>query len=169
MLLKKIKAVSYVEVVLVLIIIGVVSSMAIPTLKKYTQKQEFAKDAQKAFYTLNEVVDNATTIQGPIRKISADKVFSDFLQPSFKKQTAGTNYTTTKDGMKFVKYTPTTADSEHIYISVDVNGSAKGPNAAGKDIQYFKIKLSDGTVLPEGDTKILYENNWTYPDELWNR
>ncbi len=169
MLLKKIKAVSYVEVVLVLIIIGVVSSMAIPTLKKYTQKQEFAKDAQKAFYTLNEVVDNATMIKGPIRKISADKVFSDFLQPSFKKQTAGTNYTTTKDGMKFVKYTPTTADSEHIYISVDVNGSAKGPNAAGKDIQYFKIKLSDGTVLPDDVTEILYQNNWIYPDELWNR
>ena len=169
MLLKKLKAVSYVEVILVLTIIGIVSSMAIPTMKKYTQKQEFAKDAQKAYYVLNEVVDNATMTKGPIRKISADKVFSDFLKPSFKVNSSGTDYVITKDNMKFSKYAPATADSEHIYISVDVNGSAKGPNAAGKDIQYFKIKLSDGTIFPEGDTKILYENNWTYPDELWNK
>ena len=166
MLLKKLKAVSYVEVILVLTIIGVVSSMAIPTMKKYTQKQEFAKDAQKAYYVLNEVIDNATMTKGPIRKISADKVFDTFLKPSFKVNSSGNNYVVTKDGMKFVQYN---SDTEYIYISVDVNGAAKGPNAAGKDIQYFKIKLSDGTVLPEGDTKILYENNWTYPDELWNK
>lgn len=166
MLLKKLKAVSYVEVVLVLVIIGVVSSMAIPTLKKYTQKQEFAKGAQKAYYTLNEVVDNSITTKGPIRKMSADTVFNNFLKPSFKYTSSGNNYVVTKDGMRFYQYS---YNDYGISIQVDINGTGKGPNVDGKDRHYFEIKLSDGKVLPINDTKVLYENNWTYTDALWNK
>lgn len=166
MLLKKLKAVSYIEVVLVLVIIGVVSSMAIPTLKKYSQKLEFAKEAQKAYYTLNEVVDNATTTKGPIRKMSAEAVFNNFLKPSFKSTASGDNYVETKDGMRFWQIANT---STAIRLTVDVNGVEKGPNAAGKDVHYFEIELSDGKVSPINDTKILYENNWTYTDALWNK
>lgn len=166
MLLKKLKAVSYVEVILVLVVIGVVSSMAIPTLKKYTQKQEFAKGAQKAFYTLNEVVDNAITTKGPIRKVSAANVFNTFLKPSFKANGSGSNYVITKDGMRFEQYY---VDSNASHIIVDVNGTAKGPNVFGKDKHYFDINLKTGKVIPQGDTATLYKNNWTYTDALWNK
>ena len=44
---KKLKAMTYVELALVLTIIGVIAAMTIPQLKKYSQRTDYEKRVQK--------------------------------------------------------------------------------------------------------------------------
>ena len=53
MILKKLKAVSYVEIILVLTIVGVISSIAIPSMKRHSQKTEFGALAKKAYFSIS--------------------------------------------------------------------------------------------------------------------
>lgn len=169
MFLKKLKAISYVEVVLVLVIVGVVSSLAIPTLKRYSQKEELGRLAQKAYLTLNEAMDQSIMENGPTYKwrdngFNFDKFIGSYLKTSSKNAALGEYLT--KDGMKI---TYNRISNQLAGVSVDVNDT-KGPNVSGKDIFEFDLMFSTSQIVPANDaTKALFENNWKFTDELWNK
>lgn len=172
MFLRKFKAVSYVEVVLVLVIIGVISAIAIPSLKRYSQREELARQTQKAYLTLTEAFDQAVTLYGPSRKwITGQGAFSTYIVPQLQvyKTVSGT-HVITKDGMDFQAGSFASGSSAYLGIIVDVNGLDKGPNKYGKDKHIFDIKYHTGKVEPSySDTITLYENNWKFTDELWKK
>ena len=61
--------------------------MTIPQLKKYSQRTDYEKRVQKAYVTLEEVIDNAVMEHGIIKhwakKTSEDKLFSTYFIPYF--------------------------------------------------------------------------------------
>ena len=87
MFLKKLKAISYVEVVLTLVIVGVISALAIPSLKRYSQKTELGVLAKKAYLTLNEAMDMSIIENGPAYKwtyTSISDSFNKYIVPYLK-------------------------------------------------------------------------------------
>ena len=169
MLLKNLKAVSYVEIILVLAIVGVISAISIPAMKRHSQKNEFGALAQKAYLTLNEVVDNSILTNGPTRNwgVTTSQEFFAILAPSFNSLSKSTTAVVMKDKMRFSIVNNEKGD--FTTIRVDVNGSEFGPQKDGKDIHIFKVFHSNGTVQPDGDTKTLAENGWRFSDELWHK
>lgn len=167
MLLKKLKAVSYVEVILVLVIVGVISSISIPAVKKHSQKNELGSMAKKAFLSLNQAVDNAILLNGPTRNWSAtdSKAFFAFLLPSFTSLSKSLTYVVTKDKMRF--YIDSSEKADYTTVYVDVNGTNVGPNKDGKDRHFFKVMHNNGTIEPIGDTLELAKNSWRFTDALW--
>lgn len=173
MFLKKLKAISYVEVLLTLVIVGVISSIAIPSLKKYSQREELGRQAQKAYLTLNEAMDMSIIDNGPAYKwtyTSPSTTFKQYVVPYLKvARTISTLEVLTKDNMKFKCSSAQTSPKVILYITVDVNGD-KGPNKSGKDIFVYGVNFNDSKVTPNDDvTKKLFENNWKFTDELWNK
>ena len=172
MFFKKLKAVSYVEVVLVLVIVGVISAIAIPSLKRYSQREELGRQTQKAYLTLTEAFDQAVTLYGPSRKwATGQAAFTSYIVPQLQvyKTVSGTQVIT-KDGMDFRAGSYASGEWAYLGIIVDVNGSEKGPNKYGKDIHIFDIKYNTGKVEPSyADTVSLYENNWKFTDGIWNK
>lgn len=172
MKLKSLKAISYIEIILVLSIIGIVSAISLPVLKKHSQRTELGGLAQKAFLTLNEVIDNSILLNGPSRNWSTGgtSAFNDYFAPSFNYLThnASGYSVTTKDKMV---YTAGEMSSTSIKINVDVNGSQIGPNATGKDIHNFVFFYEKGLLSPVSgsDTEALAQNGWRFSDELWNK
>ena len=59
MQIKKLKAVTLVELLVVLTILGVVAALTIPGLSKHSQRTEYAKLAQKGYVTLEGAIDLA--------------------------------------------------------------------------------------------------------------
>lgn len=57
--MKKLAAVTLVELLAVLTIMGVVTALTLPGLKKHSQKSEYAALAQKGFVTLEHAIDMA--------------------------------------------------------------------------------------------------------------
>lgn len=57
MQIKKIAAMTLVEVLVVLTVIGVVTALTIPGLKRHSQKTEYAKLAQKGYIALEQGID----------------------------------------------------------------------------------------------------------------
>lgn len=167
MLFKKLKAVSYVEVILVLVIVGVISSISIPALKKHSQKNELGRLTQSAFLRLNQAVDNSILLNGPTRNWSVANSgdFFKYLLPSFMALSKGSAHVVTKDKMQFSINSGEV--KSYTTITVDVNGTSVGPNKTGKDIHLFQIKHSNGTVEPIGDTLTLAQNGWKFTDALW--
>lgn len=174
MFFNKLKAISYVEVLLTLVIVGVISSIAIPTLKKYSQREELGRLAQKAYLTLNEAMDMSIIDNGPSYKWETGKAsFTKYIVPYLKvASTPGSYIVVTKDNMKITctgaSYSSSGSINELI-LTVDVNND-KGPNKSGKDIQGFILNLAESKVRPNGnDTQKLFENNWKFTNELWNK
>lgn len=58
--MKKLAAVTLVELLAVLAIMGVVTALTLPGLKKHSQKSEYAALAQKGFVTLEHAIDMAS-------------------------------------------------------------------------------------------------------------
>ena len=51
---KKSKAFTIAELLLVLFIIGIISTLTVPTLRKFVFRSQFERGAQKAYLTINE-------------------------------------------------------------------------------------------------------------------
>ena len=173
MFLKKLKAISYVEVVLTLVIVGVISALAIPSLKRYSQKTELGVLAKKAYLTLNEAMDMSIIENGPAYKwtyTSISDSFNKYIVPYLKvARKISTLEVLTKDNMKFSCNTATIGSKVILYVRVDVNND-KGPNELGKDIFVFSVNFTESKVTPnEENKKKLFENNWKFTDELWNK
>lgn len=170
---KKSKAISYSEIIIVLLIIGIISSVSVPAVKKHSQKNELGVLAKKAFLSLNQVVDNAILVNGPTRNwyTSNSEDFFGFLLPSFTALANGNDkvkgkvYVVTKDKMEYSVTSTETGD--FTTIKVDVNGTNVGPNKDGKDYHYFIIMHNNGDVIPIKDTEPLAKNGWQFTDELW--
>ncbi len=64
MQIKNLKAVTLVEVLVVLTIMGVVAALTIPGLTKHSQKTEYARLAQKGYATLEGAIDMAVAETG---------------------------------------------------------------------------------------------------------
>ena len=62
--LKKLTAVSLVEVLVVLSIMGVLAALTVPSLKKHSQKTEYARLAQKGYVELEHAIDLAVVETG---------------------------------------------------------------------------------------------------------
>lgn len=174
MLLKKLKAISYVEIILVLMIVGVISSISIPTLKRHSQQTELGPAAQKAYLTLNEAIDNAVLVKGPMRNWSGTNTFGIYIASSLNaidQVKSDTKKVTTKDKFVYECLTDTaSADNDYsIEIKVDVNGANNPPNSDGKDIHYFTLRLGWQDLIPKKDsvTEKLAANGWKFNDELW--
>lgn len=184
MFFNKIKAVSYVEIVLVLVIVGVISSLAIPSLKRYSQKEELGRLAQKSYLTLNDAIDNSIMENGPTykwKKPQDGNSFGKYIAPYLKQSsTTGTGNAVTsvitKDGMKIsfdsnLKEMNDTSTGylATIFINIDINGD-KGPNVTGKDRHEFSIDCIRSKLNPSNPyTKELFANNWKFTEEMWNR
>ncbi|MEI3253735.1 MAG: type II secretion system protein [Candidatus Gastranaerophilaceae bacterium] len=176
---KKLKAMTYVELALVLTIIGVIAAMTIPQLKKYSQRTDYEKRVQKAYVTLEEVIDNAVMEHGIIKhwakKTSEDKLFSTYFIPYFsvlEKQSEKS--VTTKDGISYSldsceKKSSSSTDLGSCIIKADINGLDKEPNLKGKDKFNFKLDFVEEKLIPVDETKELYNNGWKFTDELWSR
>ena len=148
-------------------VIGVIAAMTVPGLKKYSQRNEFARGAQKAYFTLSEAYEQALLIYGPAYKWP-ENTHGNRIVSQLKVTKRGE----TKDSFDYVvRCSETGCD-----FTVDVN-SLKEPNKEGKD--QFKFQLTFGgvdfeqntqkdRVEPIDDAKILHENNWKFTDSHWN-
>lgn len=168
---KKNSAMSFVEIVLVLAVIGVVASMTIPGLKKHSQRTELAAQAKKAYLNLNEAVDNATLTAGPIRNwsFSSNSVFLDnYITPNIKHTDVDSANAIlySVDGMM---YQVVGCNGSVCSVNVDVNALAP-PNLNGKDIFRFDIEKNSSKVIPspEYGTEALWKNNWKFTDAMWS-
>lgn len=167
--LKKSKGFTFAELALVLMIIGVIAALTIPSLKKTSQKYELARRAQKAYFTIEECYEQALLLYGPAYK------WKTGMAATYISEQLRTTSGATQDNMEYA----TNCSSTGCDFTVDVNGSQKEPNIEGKDIFKFKLIFSslDTTndsndvdkVIPQGDAKKLQENNWKFTDQLWNK
>lgn len=88
MQIKKLKAVTLVELLVVLTILGVVAALTIPGLSKHSQRTEYAKLAQKGYVTLEGAFDLAvaktdTDIDDWSRPDCASFLMRDYLDKQF--------------------------------------------------------------------------------------
>jgi len=160
------KAISYVEIILVLTIVGVISAISVPSMKRHSQKTELGGLAQKAFLTMNQVVDSAILVNGPTRNWANDSSESFFavLIPFFNVLNSSKTSVVTKDKMRY--YIDDKEKADYTTVNVDVNGD-NGPNVDGKDRHSFKVFHNNGTIEPIGDTLQLAKDGWQFTDALW--
>lgn len=172
------KAVSYVEVILVLTLIGVIAVLAVPGLRKHSQKTEMGQLAKKAYFNLEEVLDSSVLDNGPIRNwdFSSDtKFFNTYIIPYI--EISKKNSTTSVISVDGIEYTVAECNGSYCHIHVDVNNSGS-PNLVGKDFFEFQInRINNGgvyhaeSVQPAsyGGADQLRKNNWKFTDELWDK
>lgn len=183
MLYKKSKAMTFAEVALVLVIIGVISALAIPGMQRFTQKSEFGKRAQKAYAVLNEALDSAVLEHGVMRywgKIGVNNIFPTYISPylSSMSGSSGGSSVITKDGMKYTLKSCMTSGGSgtsgsvnnlaSCILEVDTNGSDIEPNRMGIDVFQFIMNFEQEKLIPCGEGTIaLSQNNWEYSNVLW--
>ena len=166
-------AFSFAELLSVLAIIAVISSLALPGLKKHSMKTEYAKLTQKSYFTLQRVVDQATLLKGPVKNWSFSSgneqdFFKTYLKPNYVvKDESATNYYILTADSQYVGIN--TCTDKVCWVCVDVNG-AKPPNRASIDRHFFVIsKETEGVSAPLSTSSgQLQRNNWMFPDDLWN-
>ncbi len=179
MSIKKSKALSYVELILVIGLIGVVSALTIVPFKRHSQRKELGHLAHKAYLTLEDVADNAILTNGPMRNwnMSSNSGFCNtYLLPNTKTSSANCSgdspYVITKDNMKM---TVAECNGNFCHVHVDVNSDLP-PNKYGKDLfefQFTKVRqdsyLIAESVRPYCKTeRHLMNHNWEFSDTLWN-
>lgn len=179
-LTNKLRAFTFAELAMVLLIIGVISMLTVPALRKHVQRSEFERGAQKAYFTLNECFDQAVNLYGPAYKWESGKA-TEYLTEQLKLQNNGL----TRDNMKY----DISCGDEECEFSVDINGPNRLPNVEGKDVFKFALTFSkrdpkdNPTELLDGGIKIditdkirpldtakeLMNNNWKFTDDLWDK
>ena len=179
MSIKKSKALSYVELILVIGLIGVVAALTVVPFKRHSQRKELGHLARKAYLTLEDVADNAILTNGPMRNwnMSSNSGFCNtYLLPNTKTTSsncsASTPYVVTKDNMRMEV---AECNGNMCHVHVDVNSDLP-PNKTGKDRFEFQFTKNnqDGykvaeSVKPHCRTeKYLMQHNWEFSDTLWN-
>lgn len=179
MRIKKPKAFTLAEVLLTITIMGVIAALTVPSLIQGTQKKELFSSLKKSQSFINAAVYRAENDYGPVNpKLYVNLKFYKIITQYFNvikdcgltSCTSGTDFvmedylTFSKtrnvqtryfddgqfmiaDGSYIMLENPSTP--LHIFITVDVNGIAKKPNAWGHDV--FTFQLNDnGDILPMG-------------------
>lgn len=130
--MRKITAVTLVELLVVLSIMGIVAALTVPGLKNHSQRIEYAKLAQKAYVQLEQAIDSAVVKTG--------------LEPS-EWSNLGTASYVLRDYLK-----------EHFVNARDCSAEWNSSNACFKGYRNFKsteaknpsvraIMLADGIVI----------------------
>lgn len=178
MMFNKKSAMTYIELVMVIAVIGTVAAVALPTLKRHSQKTEFAALAKKAYMDIEDAMDNATLTEGPMSNwdFSSNTTFcSKYLAPNLtlaKNNCAASNSVSTRSLMTM---TVAECNGSLCHVHVDVNGQ-QAPNLVGKDNFEFQVNRVDNgglnkaeTVQPasHGGADLLRRNGWKYTDKLW--
>lgn len=164
-LYNKKKAMSFAELITVMVIIGVVSSLTIPGLRKHSQMVEFASLAKKAYANIEDIMDNAIITHGGMKDwdFRSNSTFDSMYVSPFIKTSGGAS----TDGMT---YAVKECDGTFCHVQVDIN-AGKLPNLPGKDQFKFKVDKDEENVVPDsfGGTDLLRKNNWKFTKELWEK
>ena len=176
---EKSKGFTFAELALVLLIIGVIAAITVPTLRKRIYRSQYERGAQKAYLTLNEAFDEAIVLYGSPHKWKNNK---DGKNPAdmITEQLKLRSNNLTADGMEIT----TTCTNDRCDLTVEINGPKKEPNKKGRDIFDFELIFAkvnaeenptddagmDKTdkVRPLDTAEKLMQNNWKYTDELWD-
>ena len=179
------KAMTFGEIIVVLMILGVLASVTIPGLKKYSQKTELGELGRKSFLNIEDAVDNAILTEGPVRNwdfSSSANFFNKYIEPNIRhtKVDTASNSLITSDGSSIKVIACSESDNEatlsYCQLEVDVNGN-KAPNLDGKDKFRFQISKNGNhayyvseSVKPLQNSvgEQLAKNNWKFSDNLWN-
>ncbi|MDR1112536.1 MAG: type II secretion system GspH family protein [Bacteroidales bacterium] len=83
--MNKKRAVTYVEVILVLTLIGVISAITVPGLRKHSQRTENAKLAQKGYKILEDAIDEAILENGSVVDtfVTGDNRFGQYILKNY--------------------------------------------------------------------------------------
>lgn len=175
------------EVLIVLVIIGVVASMTIPSLMSNIQDNEYKSAAKEAYSKISQAVKQIILDDGGVFnsyntnyysfkpafvkhfKVIKDCKWNDCVPSAMESDVYKTligrkAMANILDDGQFV-----TADgmfygiqnpqnSDMLYISVDVNGYLKGPNTFGRDLFTFQV-TDKGQVLPMGANGTDYDSS----------
>lgn len=161
-MIKLIKAFTLAEVLVTLMIIGVIASMTIPSLRKNTDQRENIVGMKKAYSTLSQAVmmsegDNGTSKRW-VYGTAGSEFFNDYLKPylNVTKDCGRTVSTCFGEGIKLPngsaygdglykiiladgsRWMIETVEANHTHVFVDVNGLKK-PNLMGSDVFAFTI------------------------------
>ena len=180
MQINKKTAMTYIELIMVMGIIGVIAAVSLPALKKHSQKTEMATLAKKAYLNIEDAMDNAILTEGPMRNwdFTDNKIFCrKYLAPNIntlQNNCEAHNSIVTRDGMLMQ-----IAECDGSFCHVHVN--VKGPNApqnVGKNFFEYQVnRIDKGGInkaetvqpAPHGGAILLRENNWKFTDELWRK
>lgn len=181
---KKSKAMSFAELVVVFAIIGTISAITIPSLKRYSQRTELGEQAKKVYLNLEDAADNAILTEGPMRNwnMSSNKVFFEkYLEPNIRHTRVTNNGSCGDEACSIITVdgallSVAKCNGTSCQVYADVNGS-KFPNLAGKDQFRFQFTKSgdDSYYRPESIQPLkdsveseLRKHNWKFSDKLWD-
>lgn len=172
--MKRNNAFTLAEVLLTLVIIGVISALTVPAIKKISEERTYVSATKKAYYTLSTIVKKAIAEEGPVKLWSnTDKVDFikkrlnvvgpvpekyDIMMLSGATSKWGEHYKTSgvlvSDG-SYWRVGPAAFSASgafgtgvQAYVMVDINGKTP-PNTVGVDVHCFWIGR-DGSVYPTG-------------------
>lgn len=172
---KKTLAMTLAEVLLVLTIMGVVTALTLPGLKKYSQKTEYAKLAQVGYLALDNGLDVAFTESGLTQEVWLRKKPAELLgtyvakhlsystsasMQSYKKFKDSTNISVSADGFILhsgvmiagSKSAASLRGGYRFYIDVNNNDP---PNMEGVDVFIFRYGLADANCGTTSTNKAL--------------
>ena len=168
---RKFLAMTFAEVLLTLIIIGVVMTLVIPTMSSHVEKEKTGIALQKAYTVVSNAFDIVVSenMDLDLTKISGDDFFRLYIYPklNYQKSCSAQGMSSCFDSnAKNVPEKPTQAVilTDGIVIAnngyavyVDVNG-LEGPNVYGADIYDFEI--TNFSVQPRGNAVIIMADGW---------
>lgn len=168
------KAFTLAEVLVTLMIVGVVASLTIPSLKETADVNTYIAQCKKANSTIANVTGVLRSEKGPVRywpEVAGTRTIEDIESGTTKAKATMAEVYATKmnvlgpavgnvlkgaDGMIWTFENPAKGCSGETFLtkrscimmSVDVNGE-KPPNKTGADRFYFSVKAND-KVYPAG-------------------
>lgn len=181
------KAFTLSEVLITLVIIGVISAIAVPTIITSVNKNSAIEQLKKSYSTLSQATSRAISDNGPIQTwdaVSSSQEFSQvYLEPYLnimgEKGYSTIEYQTLNninvpfecynfkliDGTRIGIDTPDYNDSEEegafiVPILIDVNGE-KTPNKLGRDIFTFQFYISNEITPIRIGTFLPFGYSWT--------
>ena len=177
--MRTIKAFTLAEVLITLMIIGVISAITIPTLKKVSDEHTYVTAAKKAYETVSLATKKIKSKEGPVKLwVGSENIMGGLFEKEMNAKLTGNNDNAKKhevvqlngesagdfffdmeilDGSLwyFEDYSKNCNLSDSDLYSnacavIKVDTNGKNdPNMVGLDVLGFYIK-SDGTVLPFG-------------------
>lgn len=181
------------EVLVTLMIIGVISAITMPTLKKISNDNTQVTAAKKAYASVTLATKNIKRKEGSVRSWVGSSTESTEMIKLYQNEmelipiTASTSYKgkylngeelqvvtdmKTVDGMTYhitgsqnCNFTTDDYKNACILIEVDTNGPNK-PNIVGLDIVGFYV-TSDGSVYPYGTGKDITPSSCTKDGKGW--
>ena len=173
--MKKNKAFTLAEVLLTLVIIGVISALTLPIIKKVSDEHAYVAGVKKAYMTLAAVVKDIKSAEGAprlwesnmlkkyfIKRLSiASETVSDYdinyLNGTAYDDFSFSNSFSTLDGMVWtVNQIAGCTDNVCGNVWIDVNGKSS-PNTVGADVHLFYITPQG--VFPYGGGPVVVEDN----------